>query len=76
MQIDPKCKKFIKDVGLRVRALRAAKGWTLEEAEEYGWESWRQLQKIESGRNMTLATLWKVAKFYGVDPAEILGAKE
>ena len=75
MEIDSKCKKFIKDIGLRVRALRLEKGWTLEQTEDRGWESWRQLQKIESGRNMTLATLWKVAKFYGVTPAEILGGK-
>lgn len=74
MKVDPKCKKFIKGVGLRARALRLEKGWTLEETEEYGWESWRQLQKIESGRNITLATLWRVAKFYGVAPAEILGS--
>ena len=72
MRIDPKCKKFIKDIGLKVKALLIKKGWTLEETEEYGWDSWRQLQKIESGRNMTMATLWKVAKFYGTSPAEIL----
>lgn len=75
MKVDPKCKKFIKDFGLRVRALRLEKGWTLEETEENGWESWRQLQKIESGRNVTLATLWRVAKFYGVTPGEILTGK-
>lgn len=73
MKVDPKCKRFIKDVGLRARALRLEKGWTLEETEEYGWDSWRQLQKIESGRNITLATLWRVARFYGVTPAQILG---
>lgn len=76
MKVDAKCKKFIKDVGLRVRALRSEKGWTLEETEEYGWESWRQLQKIESGRNITLATLWRVAQFYRVDPVDILKGKK
>ena len=72
MKVDPKCKKFITDVGLRIRSLRLQKGWTLEETEEFGWDSWRQLQKIESGRNITLATLWRVAKFYDVTPADIL----
>lgn len=72
MKLDPKCKKFIKSIGLRIRALRLEKGWTLEQAEEYGWESWRQLQKIESGRNITMATLWRVARFYDVKPADIL----
>ena len=72
MQLDPKCKKFIKDIGLRIRALRTAKEWTLEQTEEHGWDSWRQLQKIESGRNITMATLWRVAQFYKVDPDEII----
>ena len=75
MRMDSKCKDFIKDTGRRVRALRLKKGWTLEETEDHGWDSWRQLQKIESGRNMTLASLWRVAKFYGVTPAEILADK-
>lgn len=29
-------KKFLKKLGARIRELRSAKGWTLEETEEYG----------------------------------------
>ena len=76
MPLDIKCKKFIKNTGLQIRALRKKRGWTLEETEDHGWHSWRELQKIESGRNMTLATLWSVAKFYGMTPAEILSEDE
>ena len=72
MMIDPKCKKFLQHVGLRVRKLRIDRGWTLEQTEEHGWPSWRHLQKIESGKNITLATVWNVAKLLKVDPADLM----
>jgi DUF971 family protein len=45
-------------VGARLRSLRMEKNWTLEDTEDHGWHDWKYLQKIESGRNITLATLF------------------
>ncbi len=56
----------IEALGLRLRQIRERKGWTLEQTEEHGWVSWRHLQRIESGKNVTLITLYRVAKLYGV----------
>lgn len=65
-------KKFIKALGLKIRSLRNSKGWTLEEAEEKGWSNWRHLQKIEVGKNITVLTLHRVAKLYGIEVSELL----
>ncbi|NOT80839.1 MAG: helix-turn-helix domain-containing protein [Bacteriovoracaceae bacterium] len=65
--------KFLKALGARLRALRLEKGWTLEETEEHGWPNWRHLQKIESGKNMTILTLKKLSKLYKKSIAEITG---
>ena len=70
--MDLKCEKFLKRVGLRVRELRMQRGWTLEQTEEHGWKSWRHLQKIEAGKNITLVTLWKVANLLRVHPSELI----
>ena len=68
--IDPK--KFSKALGLRVRALRNEKGWTLEQAEDHGWPSWRHLQKIEAGKNITIQTLVNLANLFDIRPSELL----
>lgn len=65
-------KKASKAIGLKVRQLRQARGWTLEDAESAGWVSWTHLQRIESGKNMRLDTLIRLANLFGVHPAEIL----
>lgn len=67
-------KRFLKKVGARVRALRAEKGWTLEETEDHGWNDWTHLQKIESGKNITLVTLKRVAQLYRIPVSKILEA--
>lgn len=64
--------KVCKKIGLKVRQLRNARRWTLEEAEGRGTISWQQLQKIESGRNVTVKTLVALANLFGVHPAELL----
>jgi transcriptional regulator with XRE-family HTH domain len=65
-------KRFSKALGLKIRALREARGWTLEQTEEFGWPSWTHLQRIESGKNMTIATLVRVANLFGMHPSELL----
>jgi hypothetical protein len=64
--------KASKAIGLRIRALREARGWTLEECEEHGWPQWTHLQRIEAGKNMRIDTLIKVANLFGVHPADLL----
>ena len=71
MNIEKDCVDYLKRLGLRLKAIRAAKGWTLEQTEDHGWTSWRHLQKAESGKNITIATLWKISKVYGVSVADI-----
>jgi transcriptional regulator with XRE-family HTH domain len=52
-----------KNLGLRVRALREARGWTLEQANEVTGIDWKHWQKIESGQiNVTLVTLIRIAE--------------
>ncbi|MFM8316302.1 MAG: helix-turn-helix domain-containing protein [Deltaproteobacteria bacterium] len=62
---------FQKVLRERIRKLRTDRGWTLEETEEHGWKSWRHLQRIESGQNFTIYTLWKICKLYGIKMADI-----
>jgi transcriptional regulator with XRE-family HTH domain len=51
-----------KALGLRIRALREAQGWTLEKAAERCDLDLKHLQKIEAGMlNVTLVTLVRVA---------------
>lgn len=64
--------RILKRFGLKMREIRTKKGWTLEEAESHGWPSWRHLQKIEAGKNITLATLFRLAKLYKIKPSELI----
>lgn len=59
------CQQDLKKMGTLFRGLRLRKGWTLEETEEHGWNDWKYLQKIESGRNITMSTFFKFASFMG-----------
>lgn len=69
-KFDPK--KFSKALGLRIRQIRAEKGWTLEDCEEHGWPNWTHLQRIEAGKNITIYTLVNIANLFGMHPSEIL----
>lgn len=65
-------KKFLKKLGARIKELRLKKGWTLENTEDHGWHNWQHLQKIESGKNITIITMRKVAALYKISPSELL----
>jgi len=64
--------KVSKAMGLQIRSMREKKGWTLEDTEEHGWPSWQHLQKIESGKDINLSTLVRLANLFGVHPSELL----
>jgi transcriptional regulator with XRE-family HTH domain len=72
MDIDKVTEKQLKAIGLKLRAIRLKRGWTLEETEEHGWPSWRHLQKIEAGKNITVKTLLLLSRLYKVHPSELL----
>ena len=71
-QITPEEKKYLRKMGAKIRALRTDKGWTLEEVEEHGWNNWQHLQKIESGKNITIVTLKRVAELYRVSLSKLV----
>jgi transcriptional regulator with XRE-family HTH domain len=62
---------------VRLRALRAARGWTLEQAAEEAGLTPDNLSKIEKGhRKPRVSTLSKLADAYGVAPEELLSLEE
>jgi len=71
MRKDTSDDKFLKKLGLTLKEIRQNKGWTLEQTEEHGWPSWRHLQKIESGKNITLITLKKLSLVYKIKLADL-----
>lgn len=55
-----------KQLGLRVRALRHQRRWTLEFAAEVSNLDLKHLQKLEAGKlNPTLVTLVRIARGFG-----------
>lgn len=61
-------------LGLRLRTLREAAGWTLEKAAERCDLDLKHLQKIESGQlNVTLVTLVRLAVGLRVPIATLFG---
>lgn len=71
MAYDSKDIKLLKKLGARLRDIRLERGWTLEDAEEHGWPNWRHLQKIETGKNLTVVTLRKIADLYKIKISQI-----
>ena len=66
MKLSKKEKTFLLNFGLELRRIREERDWTLEKTEEMGWPSWRHLQQIESGKNITLITLKRILKLYNI----------
>lgn len=64
--------EYLRKVGQRIREVRLKKGWTLEDIEEKGFQSWRHLQKIEGGKNFTMITLQRICKAFGMSSSELL----
>ena len=66
-EFDQFCKRF----GERVRELRQKRGLTQEDMQDFGF-SLRHYQRIEAGRSVTLATVWKLAAAFHVAPRQLL----
>lgn len=62
---------FLINLGKRLREIRESRSWTLEDTEEHGWTSWRHLQRVETGKNVTVLTIQRLAKLYKVPVSEI-----
>ena len=59
-------------IGNRLRVLRKERGLRQEDMEKFGI-SYKYYQRIEAGKvNVTLKTLEKIAKAFGVDPSDLL----
>lgn len=64
--------EFLTAVGENIRYYRKKKGFTLEAlGEDIGLDK-SNMHHIESGRNLTLITLLKIATFLDIDPAKLL----
>ena len=63
--------RYCERLGRRVRDLRVERGLTQEDMMDRGF-SLRHYQRIEAGRSITLATLWKLAEAFGVEPRIVL----
>lgn len=56
-----------KAIGARLRALRKARGWTLDKTAEETGVDWRHVQMVEVGQtNVTLLTLVRLAEGFDV----------
>ena len=63
--------RLMKQVGKRVRELRIARGMKQEEMCRYGFE-YKYYQRIEYGqKNLSLKTLNKLAKAFGIPILEL-----
>jgi transcriptional regulator with XRE-family HTH domain len=68
----PRFRRALRALGLRVRALREARGWTLEQAAEAMALDLKHLQKVESGLlNVTMVTLLRIADGFEVPLREL-----
>lgn len=61
---------FFKLLGVRVRHLRLAHGWTQEQMAEFGF-SLRHYQQIEFGRPINLETALRLADAFTMDIARL-----
>jgi transcriptional regulator with XRE-family HTH domain len=64
--------RLIKLVASRVQELRKARNLTQEQMQDYGL-NYRYYQRIEAGeKNLSLRTLNKLAKAFGIEPGDLL----
>lgn len=69
--MDADFRRYCVRFGRHIRELRVRSGFTQEDMMDQGF-SLRHYQRIEAGRSITLATMWKLAKAFGVEPHDLL----
>lgn len=65
---DASTDRVIQNVGSRIAELRRERGWTQRQLAEMLRIEEQSLQRFERGANLTLRTLVKLAKAFGVAP--------
>lgn len=61
----------VAQLGRRLRAVRKARGWTLDQAAEATGVDLKHIQMIEAGKlNVTVLTLVRLAEGFGVEVRE------
>lgn len=73
--MDADLTRYLARFGRRVRELRLERKLTQEAMMDRGF-SLRHYQRIEAGRSITLATLWKLAKALDVEPEDLLPTRD
>ncbi|MBX2996701.1 MAG: helix-turn-helix transcriptional regulator [Bdellovibrionaceae bacterium] len=64
---------FLKAIGQRIAAFRRKEGLLQKDAADQSGVSYRYYQNIETGRaNITMGTLFKLARFYRRHPTDLL----
>ena len=61
----------LKRFGAHIRAIRLQKSLTLEQCEELGFPSWRNLSDIENGQNCTFITVLRLAKIFNMKVSDL-----
>ena len=65
--------RLIRLVARRVQQLRTAKGLTQEDMQDFGF-NYRYCQRSNGEKNLSLKLINRLAKAFGVEPAELLGS--
>jgi transcriptional regulator with XRE-family HTH domain len=64
-------RQFFRSLGVRVKKLRKARGYTQEDMIGYGFSA-RHWQQIEAGRPITIKTLLRICGTFGVKASELI----
>lgn len=64
--------KHLRDIGAFIRELRYAEGLTQVEFSNYTNLHRKTIQRMESGKNITLLTVFKLADALDISPADIV----
>lgn len=64
-------RQFFRALGIRIKKLRKAQGFTQEDMIGYGFSA-RHWQQIEAGRPITIKTLLRICETFGVKGANLI----